>query len=92
MRTAWKKQLIPSEWQRVVVVYIPKEANPKDKGQYRHIALLNVEGKIFFAVMARRMTTYLLENGYIDTSCQKAGAPGFPGWTRSRGPSGRRLT
>ena len=29
--------------------------------------------------MARRITTYLLENGYIDTSCQKAGVPGFPG-------------
>ena len=25
MRTAWKKQLIPSEWQRVVAVFIPKE-------------------------------------------------------------------
>ncbi|KAK0155306.1 hypothetical protein N1851_002364 [Merluccius polli] len=25
------------------------------------------------------MTNYLLENGYIDTNCQKAGVPGFPG-------------
>ncbi len=25
------------------------------------------------------MTTYLLENGYIDTNCQKAGVPGFSG-------------
>lgn len=79
MRTAWKKQIIPSEWQRAVAVFIPREANSKDIGQFRNIALLNVEGKIFFAVLARRMTTYLLENGYIDTSCQKAGVPGFPG-------------
>lgn len=25
------------------------------------------------------MTSYLMENGYIDTNCQKAGVPGFPG-------------
>lgn len=42
--------------------------------QFRSIALLDV-----FSVMARRMTTYLMENGYINTSCQKAGVPGFPG-------------
>ncbi len=77
MRTAWKKQLIPSEWQRAVVVFIPKEANSKDISQFRKIALLNIEGKILFSVLARRMTTYLLENGYIDTNCQKAGVPDF---------------
>lgn len=79
MRTAWKMQVIPSEWQRAVAVFIPKEENSKDISQFRNIALLNVEGKIFFSVLARRMTSYLLENGYIDTNCQKAGVPGFPG-------------
>ncbi|KAL1266945.1 hypothetical protein QQF64_002620 [Cirrhinus molitorella] len=29
--------------------------------------------------MAARMTNYLLANKYSDTSCQKAGVPGFPG-------------
>lgn len=32
MRTAWEKQRIPSEWQRAVVVFIPKEVNSKDIG------------------------------------------------------------
>lgn len=41
--------------------------------------MLNDEGKIFFSVLARRMTNFLLENGYVDTSCQKVGVPGFPG-------------
>ena len=36
-------------------------------------------GKIFFSILARRMTDYLLANKYINTSCQKAGVPGFPG-------------
>jgi len=38
-----------------------------------------VEGKIFFAVIAARLTRYLLDNGYIDTSVQKGGVPGIPG-------------
>ena len=79
MRTVWKRQTIPSEWQRAVAVFIPKEENSRDIGQFRNIALLNVEGKIFFSILARRMTTYLMANGYIDTNCQKAGIPGFPG-------------
>ena len=79
MRTALKKQLIPSEWQRAVAVFIPKETNSIDIGQFRNIALPNVEGKIFFSVLAQRMTNYVLENGYIDTNCRKAGVPGFPG-------------
>lgn len=42
---------------------------------------MNVEGKIFFSVIAKRMTKFLLQNNYIDTSCQKAGVPGFSGCT-----------
>ncbi len=33
--------------------------------QFRGIALLNVEGKIFFSVMAKRMTNFLLANNYV---------------------------
>ncbi len=79
MRITWTKQTIPSEWQRAVVVYIPKQQDAKTIEQFRSIAPLNVEGKMFFSVMARRMTNYITENNYIDTSCQKAGIPGFPG-------------
>ncbi|KAI4884284.1 hypothetical protein NFI96_019990, partial [Prochilodus magdalenae] len=67
------------QWPRAVAVFIPKEANSNNISQFRNIALLNVEGKIFFAVLPKRMTTYLLENGYIDTNCQNAGVPGFSG-------------
>lgn len=45
MRAAWKKQLIPFEWQKVAVVLIPMETNSKNISQVRNIAL-NVEGKI----------------------------------------------
>lgn len=72
-------QVIPSEWQRAVTVFILKELNSTTTSQLRSIALLNVEGKIFFSILAKRLTSYLTSNGYIDTSCQKAGVPGFPG-------------
>ena len=76
---AWKKLHISSQWMKAEGVYIPKEQNSKGINQFRPISLLNVEGKIFFAVMASRLTSYLLTNGYIDTSVQKGGVPGVAG-------------
>ena len=46
---------------------------------FRPKSLLNVEGKIFFGVLARRMTTFLMSNHYINTYVHKAGIAGFPG-------------
>lgn len=79
MGIAWKNQSIPPAWSRAITTFIPKGKDSHNISQFRGIALLNVEGKIFFSVMAKRMTSYLLANNYIDTSCQKAGIPGFPG-------------
>lgn len=42
-------------------------------------SLLSVEGKFFFAILAKRLTVYLLANNYVDTSTQKGGIPGFSG-------------
>ena len=38
-----------------------------------------MECKIFLSVLARRMTTYLLSNKYIDISVQKGVVPGESG-------------
>lgn len=45
-----------------------------------HISLLNVEGKIFFSVVAHRLTTFLERNHYIDTMVYMALIPGFAGF------------
>jgi len=42
-------------------------------------SLLNVEGNIFFAVLARRLTTYMTANDSVDRSVQEGGIPGFAG-------------
>ncbi len=71
--------MVPQFWCQAEGVYIPKEANSEGIGSFRPISLLDVEGKVLMGVFAGRMAKYLLENGYIDTSVQKAGIPGFPG-------------
>ena len=56
-------------------MYILKENNLKNIGHFR--SLFNVKGNIFFAVLASRLTRYLLINEYIDTSVQKDAVPGI---------------
>lgn len=79
LKVIWRKGKIPDEWQHAEGIFIPKEKDSKHVSQFRTISLLNVEGKIFFAILARRLTTYLTTNGYVDTSVQKGGVPGFSG-------------
>lgn len=79
MRTAWQRKIVPKAWRRAGGVLIPKEKDAENISQFRPISLLNVEGKIFFSVIAHRMGEYLRRNEYIDTSVQKAGISGFSG-------------
>ena len=79
MRVVWEKQSIPRAWRRAGGVFIPKEKESSDLSQFRMISLLNVEGKIFFSVVAQRLASYLERNGLIDSTVQKAGIPGFAG-------------
>ena len=79
LQQAWKKGIVPQEWCLADGIWIPKEMQPRVITHFRPISLLNVEGKIFFGVLACSMTTFLMSNHYINTSVQKAGVPGFPG-------------
>ena len=60
-------------------MWIPKEENSKEIEQFRSIFLLSTESKIFFSILLRHLSKYLLKNNYIDTSVWKGGIPGFPG-------------
>ncbi|XP_005112736.1 uncharacterized protein LOC101856396 [Aplysia californica] len=79
LRLAWKNGHISKECMKADGVYIPKEKDSEGISQFRPISLLNVEGKIFFSVMASRLMSYLLTNGYVDTIVQKGGVPGIVG-------------
>lgn len=79
MRVVGKSKLIPAEWQEAARIFIPKELNSTTINQFRNIALLNVEGKLFFTVLAKRIARFLTNNSYIDTSCKKGWAPRLSG-------------
>lgn len=55
-----------------------KRASASGIEQFRIISLLSVECKIFFEILANRLTGFLIKNTYIDTSVQKGGIPGSP--------------
>lgn len=42
--------------------------------------MLNVEGKVFIAVLAKRISGYFVDNRYIKSSIQKAGITRFSGY------------
>ena len=77
--TAWNKEIIASSWNKAEGIYLPKEENSIGISAFCPISLLNVDGKIFFGILARRLSKFLIGNGYIDMSIQKAGVPGSPG-------------
>jgi hypothetical protein len=79
MNVIWKNEVIPEEWTKAEGCFAPKEENSKDITQFRTISLLSVEGKIYFSILAQRLTSYLLNNEYLDTAVQKGGVPGFSG-------------
>lgn len=77
LRTLWKKKLEPGLWTLAEGCFVPKELNSTRLNQFREISLLDVEGKIFWSIIAKRLTTYLLVNEFIDPSVQKGGVPGY---------------
>ena len=79
LRVAHIKKFITEDWGLADGIFIPKEKNSKYLKQFRPISLLNIEGKIFFGVIAKRMMRFVLTNRFITISIQKAGIPGFPG-------------
>ena len=79
LRTIWAKGHIPTTWRVSEGCFVPKEKDSSVISQFRTISLLSVEAKIFLSVVAKRITTYMTENGYVNTAIQKGGIPGFSG-------------
>ncbi|XP_054628013.1 uncharacterized protein LOC129179159 [Dunckerocampus dactyliophorus] len=79
LRVIWRRGAVADQWRLAEGVWIPKEENSTKLEQFRTISLLSVEGKIFFSILSRRLTDFLLKNAYIDTAVQKGGIPGVSG-------------
>ena len=79
LKVAWRKRFVHPEWQEANGVFIIKEGIASALHQLRPISLFNIEGKIFFSVIAKRLVRFVLCNGYVDTAVQKVSIPGFSG-------------
>ena len=69
-------------WKEGVIRLIPKASareNPTDPGNFRPIALTSCVGKLFTSLLKNRWLKFMISNGYLDTSVQKAFIPGVPG-------------
>ena len=79
LKGMWRKNTVSKAWRKAEGVFIPKEEGASEVGKFRTISLMNVEGKLFFAMKAARLTQYVMANNYIDISLQKGGVPGVSG-------------
>ena len=76
------KCIIPLQWQSAKEIYIPKVKPPTahNISDFGPIALLNVEGKLFFSLVSRRLETHLISNNkIINKSVQKGCMEQVPG-------------
>ena len=81
-QTCFKKTVVPVQWRSACEVYIPKITSPSESkiSDFRPIALLNVEGKLFFSLVSKRLETHLiLSNKFINRSIQKGCMEKVPG-------------
>ena len=64
LRTIWRRGRVADQWRQAEGVWIPKEEKSKEIDQFRIISLLNTEGKIFFSILSRRLSKFLIMNEY----------------------------
>ena len=76
------KGIIPLQWRSAKEIYIPKVKPPTENkiSDFRPIALLNVESKLFFSLVPRCLETHLRSNSkFTNKSVQKGCMEKVPG-------------
>ena len=77
-----KNGVVPIMWRHAFVSFVPKVDSPSDSNilDFRQIALINVESKLFFSLVSSRLTNHIVhKNHFINTSIQKGCMEGIPG-------------
>ena len=77
-----KNCVIPIQWRYAKEIYIPKSKTPSESNikDFRPIALLNVEGKLLFSLISKRLEAHLIANiSFINTSIQQGCMEKVPG-------------
>lgn len=89
LKVNWRRGKIAEPWRYTEGVHISKEERSENIDQFRLKLSLRVECKIFFSIVAKRLSNFLLSNKYIDTSVEgrHTGNPWLPGTNRRGNPA-----
>ena len=83
MKSVVSSGKMPLKWGIADGTLIPKVDQPiptEIEGQFRQIAFMNVEGKLFWGVVSKKLSNHLVkDNNFIDTGSQKGAISGMPG-------------
>ena len=77
-----RNAIVPIQWRICFTSYIPKVEDPEPStiSNYRPISLLNIEGKLFFSLVSKRLVAHIVHNNkIIDTTVQKGCMEKIPG-------------
>ena len=55
----WKTQQWPQDWKRSVFIPIPKKGNPKERSNYRTIALISHASKVMLSILQASLQQYM---------------------------------
>ena len=83
----WAQSIIPEPWKCIAIKLIPKGSAAEDTTNptnFRHIALTPCIGKVFTTLLRNQWLKYMVANGYLNPSLQKAFMPAVPGCTEHR--------
>ena len=80
----WMSKCVPRQWKVGVIQLLGKssaEKDPSSPANFRPIALTSCLGKIYTSILKLRWQAFMIDNGYLNTSIQKAFVDGIPGCT-----------
>ena len=81
-QSCWSSLVVPNALKIACIKLIGKSTakeNPEHSSNFRPIALTSCIGKIFTTILKNRWLKYMLGNGYLDRSVQKAFMSAKPG-------------
>ena len=81
-KSCFKNCVVPVQWVIATEVYIPKSDSPDPNNikDFRPISLLNVEGKLFFSILSKRLEKHIYSNKLLNSSVQKGCMEKVPGY------------
>lgn len=83
LRVMWQRWRVADQCRCPECIWIPKEENSKDTNPFRTMSLLSIEGNIFFSILSRQLSSFLVKNDCIDTSGTERQISGTGNWEQT---------